>query len=216
MVSFSRTDPRASLERVLQALGRTSTAEADGSAQVDEVDAADEVLEALLALQELREQMLGWEPLLIEAARDRGVSWARLAPALGVTSRQAAERRYLRLKPAGDEGLTREQRVLAARDERAGDRAVAAWARANASQLRQIAGQVSAAGGLSTSARGRARTLATSLTDDDPATLLTPLAQMHADLLDDHAQLAAQVDAVGRSVTRVREETRRRRQAGQP
>ncbi|MGH3368410.1 MAG: hypothetical protein ACRDPR_00245 [Nocardioidaceae bacterium] len=192
--------PQELLDQVGKAVAR-STATGDGT----------EVLEALAALHLLREQLLAWEPALIEAAREQGVSWSRLAPVLGVTSRQAAERRYLRLKPGQGAGLTREQRVRATRDERAADRAVADWARTNAAKLRQVAGQVSAAKGLSSSGRRRARTLATSLTGDDPVDLIEPLARMHADLVDDHAQLAAEVDAVGRRVRRVRKETQRRR-----
>lgn len=175
-----------------------------------------ETLEALAALHRVREELDAWEPLLIEAARDRGVSWARLAPVLGVTTRQAAERRYLRLRPHQEPGLTREERVQATRDERAGDRAVAAWARENASELRQIAGQVSVLTGLSTAGRRDAKTLASSLTGDDPSSLIEPLADMHAHLVEDHTGLAAQVAAVGREVGRVRRETQRQRGADSP
>ena len=197
-------DPSASLTLVAAAVRRTSEGD------TGEVEDA---LEALEALHRLREQLASWEPVLIEAARDRGASWARIAPALGVTSRQAAERRYLRLRPGGDHTLTREGRVRAARDERAGDRAVAAWARENAAELRQIAGQVSAASGLTRSGRRDAKTLAGELTGDDPATLIEPLADMRDHLVEEHATLAARVDAVGQSVRRVREETRRLRDA---
>lgn len=194
---------QAALARVFGAVRRTS----DGGADEDEA------LDALQALHTLRDQLSTWEPMLIEAAREAGVSWARIAPALGVTSRQAAERRYLRLRPNEDSALTREQRVQATRDERAGDRAVAVWARQNASELRQIAGQVSALTGLSRSGRRDAAALADSLTGDDPATLLEPLADMHEHLVDDHGHLAARVDDVGRRVDRLRQETRRRRGA---
>jgi len=197
------TDAQQCLDVVAGAVRRTT---GDGS------PSAEEALKALTALHELRERLSTWEPLLIEAAREGGASWARLAPALGVTSRQAAERRYLRLRPGGEAGLTREQRVQAARDERAGDRAVATWARENASELRQIAGQVSALTDLTTSGRRDAKTLATSLTGDDPATLIEPLADMHVHLVDEHAHLAARVDAVGRQVSDVRRETQRRRE----
>lgn len=193
------------LDRILDAV-RTTGQDAGG----DDAD-GERLLDALVALHELRAQLLAWEPELIRAARDRGVSWARLAPALGVTSRQAAERRFLRLSPGSDAGLTREERVQAARDERAGDRAVAAWARANASELRQIAGRASAVRGLGAPARRRARALATSLTDDDPASLLDPLADLHADLVEGHERLAEEISAVGRRVERVRSETQRRR-----
>jgi hypothetical protein len=205
-------EAHAKIDLVLGAVRRTTAADRN-SAGAEAGDAAAEALTALEALHRLREQLLAWEPALIEAARDGGASWARLAPVLGVTSRQAAERRYLRLRPGKDAGLTREQRVQATRDERAGDRAVAEWARANASELRQIAGQVSALSGLTTSALRDAKTLATSLTEDDPASLIEPLADMHSHLVDDHAHLAAQVDALGRKVSRVRRETQRRRDA---
>jgi len=179
----------------------------------DEVDPGREAVLALEALHQLRDQLVAWEPTLIEQARAHGISWAALAPVLGVTTRQAAERRYLRLLPARDETLTGEQRVQATRDRRAGDRAVAAWARANASELRQIAGQASAVEGLTTSGRRTARDLATSLTEDDPATLLQQLADMHPHLLEADSALAERVDAVGRKVSRVRRETQRRRMA---
>lgn len=202
----SVSEPRDCLDQVLTAVSGTT---ATGSRCSGE-----DALAALTALHELRDQLLAWEPVLIEAARDDGVSWARLAPALGVTSRQAAERRYLRLRPAaGDTGMTREERVQAARDERAGDRAVAAWARANASELRQMAGQASAVTGLGTAARRRAKALASSLTEDDPTALLAPLSEIHRDLVDEHAPLAARIDAVGRKVSRIRRDTQRARDA---
>ena len=204
-------DPQAGLQQVMAATshvaGRLGT-DAGSAAQ-----AGQEALDALTALHDLREQLSSWEPELIEAARAAGVSWARLAPALGVTSRQAAERRYLRLRPGRSERLNREERVQATRDERAGDRAVAAWARENASELRRIAGEVSAATGLSSSGRRRAEDVATSLGLDDPASLIEPLADVHEHLVEDHAQLAARVEAVGRQVSRVRRETQQRRDA---
>ncbi len=208
MTGVKSTEAHEALDRVLEAVRRTP--EAAG----DETAAATATLEALAALHDLREQLLAWEPALIETARETGVSWARLAPVLGVTSRQAAERRYLRLRPGQDDRLTREQRVRATRDERAGERAVAAWARQNASELRQIAGQASAATGLSSAGLRQARTLAGSLTGDDPSSLIEPLADMHEHLVEDHSRLAAQVDAVGQKVQRVRRNTQRLREAG--
>lgn len=78
------------------------------------------MLASLLLLREVREQLAGWETSLIETAREAGASWADLASPLGVASRQAAERRYLRLRPGAD-GTTGEQRVKATRDRRAAD-----------------------------------------------------------------------------------------------
>lgn len=196
----SRADELLAL--VARAVRRTTT---DGTAGED-------TLHALTALHDLRDLLQAWEPRLIEAAREQGVSWSRLAPALGVTSRQAAERRYLRMRGDGDDALTREERVQATRDERAGDRAVAAWARDNAAELRQIAGQVSGAAGLSQAGRRRARTLASSLTGDDPTDLLAPLADMHRDLVEEHLHLADRVGEVSRRVSKVRSDTQRRRE----
>ena len=205
MTGVRGDEAHEALDQVVQAIRRTP--------RVTGGEATEDALEALATLHHLREQLLAWEPVLIEAAREGGASWAQLAQVLGVTSRQAAERRYLRLRPGQDDRLTREQRVQATRDERAGDRAVAAWARENASELRQIAGQVSAVTGLSRAGRRDAEALASSLTEDDPAYLIEPLTDMHGHLLDEHAQLADRVDAVIRKVLRVRRETQRRRDA---
>lgn len=56
-------------------------------------------LATLLLRRQVREQLADWESGLIETAREAGASWADLAEPLGVASRQAAERRYLRLRP---------------------------------------------------------------------------------------------------------------------
>ncbi|MEC3982011.1 HSP18 transcriptional regulator [Amycolatopsis sp. H20-H5] len=69
------------------------------------------LLAALSALRSLREERSGWEPELITAARAAGVSWTALVPALGVASRQAAERRYLRLQPSRTGETTGEARL---------------------------------------------------------------------------------------------------------
>jgi hypothetical protein len=61
-----------------------------------------ELLVALDELRALRDRLTRWEPVLIAAARDQGVTWTDLAPVLGVSSRQAAEARYLRLKHDDD------------------------------------------------------------------------------------------------------------------
>ncbi|MGY5122609.1 type III effector protein, partial [Streptomyces sp. 900105755] len=83
-------------------------------AQHESPDAAgpgpEQALASLLLLRQVREQLAGWETGLIETARDAGASWADLAHPLGVASRQAAERRYLRGRP-GPAGTTGEQRV---------------------------------------------------------------------------------------------------------
>lgn len=170
----------------------------------------DDVLAALGELHALLEDLRAWEPLLIEAARAQGVSWSALAPALGVTSRQAAERRYLRMRPHQDRGLTAEQRVQAARDSRAGERAVADWARRHAAELRELAVRVSTAPGLTAAGRRAVAALRAGLGSDDAADLLGPLDQMRTHLTGDHEALAEEVHDVGRRTDRVRRRAGRR------
>jgi hypothetical protein len=177
---------------------------------------ATQVLVALTLLRELRVEIAGWEPDLIEAARRLGTSWAELAPALGVAGRQAAERRYLRLRPTPDGSTaTGDQRVAAERDRRAGDRAVAGWARSNAAGLRQLAGQIGALPDLPAGAEADLAALRRALGRDDAAALLGPLAEVRGHLQPDHPALAERVGAVGRSTTEVRRASDRRRRATQ-
>jgi hypothetical protein len=152
---------------------------------------AEEALAALTLLRHLREEYAAWEPRLIAAARASGASWIQLAPALGVASRQAAERRYLRLRP--DEhgtASTGEQRVQATRDRRAGDRAVVHWARENAAGLRQLAAQVSE------SLPEDETAVATALGHNDTTALLGPLAEARTRLQATRPDLANRIDAV--------------------
>jgi hypothetical protein len=165
------------------------------SALVDDADAAT-LLAALTVLRHLRDRLGTWEPELITAARDAGATWVSLASALGVTSRQAAERRYLRLRPSATGEPTAEGRVRAERDKRAGDRAVASWARENSATLRQLAGQVSSLDDLTGSAQHQADLVGQALASNDPATLLTPLADSHTHLETTHANLADKIKSV--------------------
>src|SRR6185369_12182285 len=57
----------------------------------------DAALEALPSVVGLRDQLDRCELMLIESARASGASWTRVAQALGLGSRQAAEQRFLRL-----------------------------------------------------------------------------------------------------------------------
>ena len=201
-------DAADALERVHTVLAGITGEPADGTA----IAPAD-LLGALTVLRHLREELAAWEPRLITAARDLGVSWAGLAPALGVTSRQAAERRYLRLRPSATGEQTAEERVRAERTRRAGDRVVAEWARENSGTLRRLAGQIGALEGLSGPAQERVDLLNDALADNDPATLLSPLAGTHSHLRDTHAALADQVESVGRQTERLRRDVRDRRDA---
>ncbi|MFI9383421.1 HSP18 transcriptional regulator [Kutzneria sp. NPDC052558] len=165
----------------------------------DEKGLAD-ALAALTLLRHLREELAEWEPRLIAAARAHGASWIQLAPALGVASRQAAERRYLRLRPDGTGvATTGEQRVRAERDRRAGDRAVDRWARDNAIGLRQLAAQVSALAGDETlvgDAQQHVEAVTAALGEPDTATLLGPLSEARSHLRPSHPELADKIEHV--------------------
>ncbi|WP_406361001.1 hypothetical protein [Streptomyces sp. NBC_01579] len=112
-----------------------------------ELDATDDLTEtdllaSLLVIRALREKLLEDERRFIAAARRKKVTWARLADALKLRSRQAAERRYLQLRTDIDElngsALTQQERIEYARDQR--DRlAERAWAVNNASEIRELA-----------------------------------------------------------------------------
>ncbi|MGV9249817.1 type III effector protein [Streptomyces sp. NPDC003710] len=155
----------------------------------------EQILASLLLLRQVREQLAGWETGLIEAARQAGASWADLAHPLGVASRQAAERRYLRGRP-GPAGTTGEQRVQATRERRAAERTTAAWARRNAADLRRIAGQITALTDLPTAARSPLSRLHEALAHDNPAALIQPLNATRPHLTPAHPDLAAQLDAL--------------------
>jgi len=190
-----------------QMLHLVTAAAADGSAE------RATALAALTALRELRTRLDAWEPELIAAARAGGASWAELAPVLGVASRQAAERRYLRMRepPREESELTRDERVLAERDRRASDRAVTAWARANGADLRQLAGQITALTDLGPAAQPSLARLHQALGGRDPTVLIALLANAYEHLGRGHATLAGRVTAVADSVDKVRATTQRQR-----
>jgi hypothetical protein len=158
----------------------------------------EQALASLLLLRQVREQLAGWETGLIETARDAGASWADLADPLGVASRQAAERRYLRGRP-GPVGSTGEQRVQATRERRAADRTLTAWARNHAADLRRIAGQITALTDLPAAARTPVGQLDAALAQDDPAALIHPLNTTRPHLAAVHPDLAARLDCLTNS-----------------
>ncbi|WP_350275076.1 hypothetical protein [Kribbella sp. HUAS MG21] len=178
----------------------------DSGAAVQDAVSTEHLLAALAALHAAQDQLAAWEPLLIGAAREQGASWAAIAPALGVASRQAAERRYLRLNQQASDpaGMTGEQRVQAARDRRAGQRAVTQWANANAGRLRQLAGQITGLPGLSSAAQAAVDQVGHALGNNDTATLLDPLAKAEPHLQPDHPDLANQIAAVARTTAQLR------------
>ncbi|MFI6125422.1 hypothetical protein ACIBCU_37895 [Streptomyces sp. NPDC051064] len=119
----------------------------DEIAKLVELDAADELpetdlLASILVIRALREKLAEDERRLIAAARRKKVTWARLAEALELRSRQAAERRYLQLRTDMDElhgsTLTQQERIGYARDQR-DRRAERAWAVSNATAIRELA-----------------------------------------------------------------------------
>jgi hypothetical protein len=195
----------AAVEHVLRQL--TPPVDGRSRASPGTVSSMD-ILAALAALRVVQDQLAAWEPLLIGAARDRGASWAAIAPALGVASRQAAERRYLRLNPhtADLKGMTGEQRVQAARDRRAGDRAVTRWARDNAARLRRLAAQITALDDLDPASQESVDRVLRALGDGDTATLLAPLAEAGAKLEDSHPTLAGQVADINVATDQLRTE----------
>ncbi|MEU3690639.1 type III effector protein [Streptomyces narbonensis] len=155
----------------------------------------EQALASLMLLRQVREQLAGWETGLIETARDAGASWADLAHPLGVASRQAAERRYLRGRP-GPAGTTGEQRVQATRERRAANRTTAAWARSNAADLRRLAGQITALTDLPPAARGPIGDLHAALAHDDPTELVAPLAATRRHIATAHPDLAVRLDTL--------------------
>src|SRR6185369_16596707 len=138
-----------------------------------------DLLDALVVLRWMETHLTAIEPTLITAARQAGISWQALAPALGVASRQAAERRYLRLTPpgTGQAATTREGRVRAERDRRAGSKAINRWANANTADLRRLAGQVTALTDLQREAADDIALIHQALADPDATALPALLAQ---------------------------------------
>jgi hypothetical protein len=177
--------------------------------------AVEHVLAALTLLHWLDAELDAWQPHLIAAARERGASWADLAPALGVASRQAAERRYLRMRVPDQQDTpttTREERVDAERDRRAAQRAVSQWARDNSADLRRLAGQITALTDLDPDGQASADLLHQALGQADPATLVPLLADTRRHLLAEHPALADRVSTMTHHADRVRRTVQRRRQ----
>ena len=197
------------LQAVRQLIELITRLDQDGSRSA----AGPELLAAMVTLRQLRDELARWEPALIGAARERGVTWTEIAPALELASRQAAERRYLRLKPqaADTTTTTREDRVQAARDERSGDRAVAAWARKNAADLRRLAGRITALDGIGQSARKKIESIHAALGADDAADLVGPLSAAGPSLRGSHPALADQINAIDQTADEIRSADRDRR-----
>ncbi|MFJ4671458.1 hypothetical protein [Kitasatospora purpeofusca] len=170
-----------------------------------------QALAALMLLRELRAQLAGWEAGLVENARQAGATWADLARPMGVASRQAAENRYLRLKPGGTTRTgTGAERVKAVRDRRAADRTVTAWARDNAAELRILAARITVTA-LAPDARPAQAALTAALGATDPADLVEPLAAVRPHLGPDQDDLATRLDTLTHRTTQLRDDSDRRR-----
>ncbi|GHB52368.1 hypothetical protein GCM10010347_22820 [Streptomyces cirratus] len=198
----------AALETIDRAVRQAQNADGaePGATSPPSTDGPHPALASLLLLRQVREQLAGWETGLIETAREAGASWADLAGPLGVASRQAAERRYLRQRP-GEAGVTGEQRVQAVRDRRAADRTVTAWARDNAAGLRRLAGQVTALTDLPASADRQLGELNQALARDDAAHLVRPLTDTRRHLRPEHSELADRIDEMTRHTHRLRKDS---------
>ncbi|MFR0357417.1 type III effector protein [Streptomyces sediminimaris] len=190
----------AALQAIDDALRDAQREAPDLPGAADTGPGPEQALASLLLLRQVREQLAAWETGLIETARHAGASWADLAHPLGVASRQAAERRYLRNRP-GPAGTTGEQRVQATRERRAADRTAAARARRNAAGLRRIAGQIAALTDLPSAARRPLDRLNAALADDDPAALIDPLSAARPHLRTTHPDLLAQLDTLTTDAT---------------
>lgn len=199
--------------RAAQTPGSTSAGPGAGPRGAEGAD-PQQALAALVLLRELRTQLAGWEAGLVENARDAGATWADLARPMGVASRQAAENRYLRLRPASAAVVgagTGAERVKAVRDRRAAERTVAAWARDHAAELRVLAAQALAVTGLAADARSAQGTLTAALGAADPAALIEPLAAIRPHLGAGQADLAVRLDALTHQTSRLRDDSNRRR-----
>jgi alkylhydroperoxidase family enzyme len=176
-----------------------------------------ELLDALTALRRVRGELAAFEPALIAAARACGVSWQALAPAMGVASRQAAERRYMRstAAPTDEPGATRDTRVQAERDRRAGERAVTRWANDNTADLRQLAGQITALADLDDAADETLARLHDALGGPDASSLpaLLTAVQRH---LPQHPGLTGQIEAVTAHTAHIREHPSRHHHGNGP
>lgn len=149
----------------------------------------------------------------MRTAREAGATWADLAHPMGVASRQAAENRYLRLKPAAGRTTragTGAERVKAVRDRRAADRTVTAWARDNAAELRVLAAQITTTA-LAPGARPAQAALTAALGATDPADLIEPLAAVRPHLGAGQDDLATRLDALTHHTTQLRDDSDQRR-----
>ncbi|MEV4443122.1 hypothetical protein AB0K09_29765 [Streptomyces sp. NPDC049577] len=107
-----------------------------------------DILASLLVIRILREKLDHDELQLISLARTKKITWARIATALEMRSRQSAERRHLQLsraylRPDGTLPRTQSERVEHAREHRS-RRAERQWALRHAASIRHLAARLTA------------------------------------------------------------------------
>ena len=107
--------------------------------QLGDVSETD-LLAALLVRRKVLDVLAEQEVYLIEAARKKGVTWERLAGALEVGGRQAAERRYTSLRqPMDADRSSARARIEANRDSAAEQRAARHFVMVHAREIQQLA-----------------------------------------------------------------------------
>ncbi|QPP05263.1 hypothetical protein G4Z16_01415 [Streptomyces bathyalis] len=121
-------------------------ARASGFRQPDATET--DILASLLVIRELREKLEADELQFMKLAREKRITWSRIATASEMSGRQSAERRYLQLSraythPDGRLPHTQSERVEQARDLRS-RRAERRWALQHARTIRRIADQLAA------------------------------------------------------------------------
>jgi hypothetical protein len=100
--------------------------------------------------------------------------------------------------------MTGEERVQAARDRRAGDRAVNQWARTNAALLRRLAARITALDNLDATTQAAVDRVLEALGDNGTATLLAPLADAAVKLEHSHPTLAEQANDITATTNQLR------------
>ncbi|MFE3143379.1 hypothetical protein [Streptomyces scopuliridis] len=102
---------------------------------------ADDVLAALTMLDDARARLDALEHDLLRAARSRDASWATVAGALGLSTRQSAESRALRLERSR-KAFSDGRDVAAQRADRTRQRNADAWLVAHEERIRTVCGQI--------------------------------------------------------------------------
>ncbi|MEU3218669.1 hypothetical protein [Streptomyces sp. NPDC006971] len=131
-------DPLKLMQEVrAQALGYYTGGDGEETPEVP----AEDVLAALTQMEEARANLDALERDLIRAARSRSASWQKIADALGMANRQAAEAKATRLERA-KESHRGDRDVRAQRRDRARRRTVEAWCREHEARIKAVGGRL--------------------------------------------------------------------------